>query len=262
MKGPVTTGSLRYRHAVGRLSILAKRPAFALLDLVLPPRCPGCRQIVVTDRSFCLDCWNQLTFITAPHCACCGAPFEHDRGDGALCAPCLAEPPRFTAARAAMAYDGPAREVLLGFKHADRQHLARVMAPHLVRAAGRLLTPAALLVPVPLHWTRLWRRGFNQAALLAQAVGRLAHAEVSVDALVRVRATRLSKGLGRTARASNVRGAFRVARRQAVKGRDIVLVDDVLTTGATADACARHLRRAGAQSVTVLTWARVVRDIG
>ena len=238
------------------------RPVLALLDLVLPPRCPGCRSIVATDRSFCLACWNALVFITAPLCACCGAPFVHDRGPGAQCGQCLAAPPRFTAARAALVYDGPAREVLLGFKHADRQHLAHVMAPHLVRAAAAHLRPGALLVPVPLHWTRLWRRGFNQAALLAQAVGRLAAVEIAVDALIRVKATRLSKGLGRKARADNVRGAFRVRRREAVSGRDIVLVDDVLTTGATADACARHLRRAGARSVTVLTWARVVRDVG
>ncbi len=234
----------------------------ALLDLVLPPRCPGCRRIVATDRSFCLDCWNALVFITAPLCACCGAPFDHDRGPGALCGPCLAEPPRFTAARAALVYDGPAREVLLGFKHADRQHLAQVMAPHVVRAAGGLLHPGVLLVPVPLHWTRLWRRGFNQAALLAQAVARRVGAQVAVDALIRVKPTVISKGLGRKARADNVRGAFRVRRRDQIKGRDIVLVDDVLTTGATADACARHLKRAGARSITVLTWARVIRDIG
>lgn len=240
----------------------AAAPALALLDLVLPPRCPGCRNIVATDRSFCLPCWSALVFITPPLCACCGAPFGHDRGPGALCAPCLAEPPRFTAARAAFVYDGPARDVLLGFKHADRQHLAQVMAPHLVRAAGDRLTPDTVLVPVPLHWTRLWRRGFNQSALLAQAVANLARADTAIDALVRVRATALSKGLGRKARADNVRGAFRVRGKAAIKGRDVVLVDDVLTTGATADACARHLKRAGARSVTVLTWARVVRDIG
>ncbi len=237
-----------------------RRLPMALLDLVLPPRCPGCRQIVGVDRSFCLDCWSQLVFITAPQCACCGDPFDHDRGAGALCGPCLAAPPRFTAARAALVYDGPAREVLLGFKHADRQHLARVMAPHLVRAGGDLLTPDSLLVPVPLHWTRLWRRGFNQSALLARAVAQRVGATLAVDALMRVRATQLSKGLGRTARAANVRGAFRVHRRDLIKGRNVVLIDDVLTTGATADACARHLRRAGARSVTVLTWARVVRN--
>ena len=229
---------------------------------MLPPRCPGCRCIVAVDRSFCADCWSRLVFITAPLCACCGAPFDHDRGPGTRCAPCLADPPRFGAARAALAYDGPARDVLLGLKHGDRQHLAAVMAPHMTRAAGLLLTAQSLVVPVPLHWTRLWRRGFNQAALLARAVARRAGADLAVDALLRVRATPVSKGMGRAARAANVRGAFRVRSGASVRGRHVVLIDDVLTTGATANACARHLRRAGAASVTVLTWARVIRETG
>ena len=238
------------------------RPALFVLDLVLPPRCPGCREIVAVNRSFCLKCWEQLAFLTAPLCACCGAPFEHDRGTGALCGPCLAAPPRFATARAAFAYDGPARQVLLGFKHSDRQHLAGVMAPHMVRAGADVLTPDSLIVPVPLHWTRLWSRGFNQAALLARAVAKAAGATLAVDALIRTRRTQTSKGMGRTARAANVRGVFKVRDRALVRGRHIVLVDDVLTTGATADACARHLRRAGAKSVDVLTFARVVRDLG
>lgn len=235
-------------------------PLRQLTDLVLPPRCPACRVIVSDDGRFCLDCWLQLDFITAPLCAICGTPFDHDRGLGAECGACLAEPPRFTTARAALAYGGPARSVLLAMKHGDRQHLARVMAPHMARAAGDMLSPGVLLVPVPLHRWRLWRRGFNQAAVLAQELARLNGAALDVEALVRVKATKPSVGMGRKARADNVRGAFRVAARQRIKGRDIVLVDDVLTTGATADACARHLRRAGARSVHVLTFARVVRD--
>lgn len=145
-------------------------------------------------------------------------------------------------------------------KHGDRQHLARVMAPHMRRAAGDMLVPGVLLVPVPLHRWRLWRRGFNQAAVLAQQLAGLSGAAIDLEALVRVKATRPSVGMGRKARADNVRGAFRVRDKTRIKGRDIVLVDDVLTTGATAEACARHLRRAGALSVHVLTFARVVRD--
>lgn len=161
-----------------------------------------------------------------------------------------------------MVYGGAARKVLLGFKHGDRQHLVRVMAPQLVRAGGDWLGPSAVLVPVPLHRWRLWKRGFNQAALLACAAGRRSRTPVVVDALIRVRATTISKGLGRRRRAANVRGAFRVNRPEQVRGRDIVLVDDVLTTGATAEACTRMLLRAGATNVRVLTWARVVRDAG
>ncbi|MBC7505291.1 MAG: ComF family protein [Sandarakinorhabdus sp.] len=235
-------------------------PVRSIVDLVLPPRCPACRVIVDGDARFCLDCWRQLAFITAPHCAICGTPFGHDRGVAAECGACLAEPPRFTTARAALAYGGPARTVLLAMKHGDRQHLARVMAPHMMRVAESMLAPQSVLVPVPLHRWRLWRRGFNQAAVLAQELARLSGAQPDIDALVRVKATRPSAGMGRKARADNVRGAFRFADRRRVKDRDIVLVDDVLTTGATVDACARHLRRAGARSVHVLTFARVVRD--
>jgi ComF family protein len=193
-------------------------------------------------------------------CAGCGVPFDVDRGANARCGACLDAPPRFAAARAAMVYGGPARKILLGFKHGDRQHLVKVMAPQLVRAGGDWLGPHSLLVPVPLHRWRLWKRGFNQAALLAQAAGRRSGTPVVVDALVRVRATTTSRGMGRRRRAVNVRGAFRVAYPDRVKDEDIILIDDVLTTGATAEACSRMLLRAGAKSVRVLTWARVVRD--
>ncbi|GGE18757.1 phosphoribosyltransferase [Polymorphobacter glacialis] len=238
------------------------RPLQAVVDLVLPPRCPACRVIVADDGRFCLKCWQELVFITEPVCARCGTPFDHDRGAGAECGPCLADTPRFDSARAALAYGGPARTVLLALKHGDRQHLARVMAPHMARAGAALLTADTILVPVPLHWRRLWRRGFNQAALLAQALARISGAELAIDALERPKPTGSSAGMGRRARAKNVRGAFRVKDRNRIRGACVVLVDDVLTTGATAEACARVLRRAGAREVHVLTFARVVRDAG
>lgn len=232
----------------------------AALDTILPPRCPSCREIVGADGSFCAACWATLRFITAPWCAGCGVPFEYDMGPDARCGPCLETPPRFTAARAALVYDGAAKRALLGFKHGDRQHLARLMAPQLARVGAGLLD-GALLVPVPLHRWRLWSRGFNQAALLARALARRTGTELAVDALTRVRPTTSSRGMGRRARARNVKDAFRVAHPDAVRGRTIVLIDDVLTTGATANACARVLLRSGARAVHVLTWARVVRDV-
>jgi ComF family protein len=235
------------------------QPLQALIDLVLPPRCPGCRVIVDGDGRFCADCWPQLQFISAPACACCGLPFEIDRGPGALCGQCLATPPRYTSARAPLVYGGPARTVLLGLKHGDRQHLATMMARQMLRPGAEFLAPDVVLVPVPLHRWRLWRRGFNQAALLARAIAAASGAELAVDALERVKQTAPSQGMGRAARARNVRGVFRIKDRARVRGRTVVLVDDVLTTGATADACARVLRRAGARAVHVLTFARVVR---
>ncbi|MBV8973054.1 MAG: ComF family protein, partial [Sphingomonadaceae bacterium] len=163
------------------------------LDLLLPPRCPACRGIVDRQGRFCLDCWRGLEFITDPMCAGCGAPFDVARGPDARCGACLETPPRFTAARAALAYAGPARKVLLGFKHGDRQHLAGVMAPQMIRAGRGWLDEDSVLVPVPLHRGRLWRRGYNQAALLARAVARRSGATLAVDALVRVKPTRSSQ---------------------------------------------------------------------
>ena len=232
-----------------------------LLDLLLPPRCPSCREIVRVDGSFCAACWNELRFLTPPWCAKCGAPFAHDLGAAVECGACLLKAPRYTTARSALAYDGAAKPVLLGFKHGDRQHLARLMAPQLARVGAEWLGSEALLVPVPVHPWRLWTRGFNQAALLARALARRTGTPLAVDALVRVRPTTSSRGMGRRARARNVKDAFRLARPDAVRGRTIVLIDDVLTTGATANARARVLLRGGATAVHVLTWARVVRDV-
>jgi ComF family protein len=232
----------------------------AAVDLLLPPRCAGCGTIVEAQGSFCAPCWAGLPFITAPMCASCGLPFATAADAAALCGACLAKPPRYEA-RAALAYDGPAREVVLRLKHADRPHLATDMAGHLRRAAGDWLTPDALIVPVPLHRWRLWRRGYNQAAELAKALSALSGTPLLVDALVRARATRSSQGLNPAQRRRNLAGAIRLAdkARGRVAGRCIILVDDVLTTGATADACARALRRGGAAAVRLLTLARVVR---
>jgi ComF family protein len=247
-------------------SALVTRPARilragldVLLDTVLPPRCAACGATVTTAHGVCGDCWRRLDFITAPLCDACGAPFEFGQGAGAHCPECQIRSPRFSSARAAMAYDGPAREVLLAFKHGDRDHLARLMAPAMARAGAAMLCDDALLVPVPLHRWRLWTRGYNQAALLAAAIARRSGNALAVDALERTGKSPSSRGMGRTARAANVRGVFRVRRPDTVRGRAVVLIDDVLTTGATAEACARILLRAGASRVDVLTWARVVR---
>ncbi len=239
-------------------------PLGQVFDLVLPPRCAGCGVIVDGDGRFCVDCWRGLDFLGAPQCDACGQPFAHDRGAGALCGACLAVRPPWRSARAALAYDGAARAALLRFKLADREHLAGLMVPPMLRAGADILGPASLLVPVPLHRWRLWRRGFNQAALLAQGLARASGAAIDIDGLMRVRATRPSVGLNADARAKNVRGAFAVRDRQQFggrfEGRAVVLVDDVLTSGATAAACTKTLLRAGAATVDVLTWARVVRD--
>jgi len=232
-----------------------------LLALALPPRCLACGVIVLADDTLCHDCWARLTFIGAPRCAACGVPFELDAGDGSLCGACIASPPTFDAARAAVIYDELPRRLLMRFKYGGREHSARLMARHMRMAGGDWLDDdRALLVPVPLGRWRLWRRGYNQAALLARALGRDSAAFPLLDALVRTRETRASGGLGRRQRQANVRGAFAVAEHAVprIAGRPVILVDDVITTGATCSSCATALRRAGAGLIHVLGWARAV----
>jgi ComF family protein len=234
-------------------------PLKAAFDLVLPPRCPGCGEIVDGDDRFCAGCFAQLHFLGSPQCARCGDPLAHDIDAAAECGACLADPPAFDRARAALAYGGPTRQVVLALKHGRRLHLARLMA-QAMRRAGGAIPDDAVIVPVPAHRWRLWRRGFNQAALLARQLALQGRHHLAVDALERIKPTPMTKGLSRRQRQKNVAGAFRVARPDAVHGRHVVLVDDVMTTGATVSACAVKLKRAGARHVEVLTFARTLRD--
>jgi ComF family protein len=239
----------------------ARRVGNVMIDAVLPPRCLSCGAMVTAPAALCAACWPKIAFLDPPWCASCGLPFEYDAGVGSLCGACSREPPAFARARAAFRYDEESRHLLTGFKHADRTFAVPAFASWMLRAAGELLRDRPLLVPVPLHWTRLWRRRYNQAALLAQAIARASELEVAVDLLHRRRRTPSQGGLGRHARERNVRGAFLLAPQAAsvLAGRRALLIDDVLTTGATAGACARRLLEGGASAVDVLTLARVVR---
>jgi ComF family protein len=225
------------------------------LDAVLPPRCLSCGEIVGDPGVLCASCWRGVSFIAAPFCARCGLPFPHEAAG--VCAACAAAPPHYDRARAVFRYDAASRNLVIAFKHADKTHAAPAFGAWMRRAGAALLEDADLLVPVPLHWTRLFRRRYNQAALLAHAIDR---ARVVPDLLVRRRRTPSQGHLGRSARARNVAGAFAVRTGAGVAGKRIVLVDDVMTTGATVGECARILRRAGAARVDVLTLARAVRE--
>ncbi len=230
------------------------------LDALLPPRCLACIEPVDVPGRLCPECWSSADFIVPPYCAACGFPFDFDEGPGALCGPCVAHQPAFDRARSALCYDGVGRDLVLGFKHGDRTHAAPALAAWMARAGHELLADADAVAPVPLHRLRLFARRYNQAALLAQAMARRAAVPFVADLLARTRATASQAGRSRHARFENVHGAFAVrpARRAQVTGRRIVLVDDVMTTGATAAACAAALKRAGARRVDVLTLARVV----
>ena len=238
---------------------LLSLPVRAVIDAVLPPRCAGCGCIVDGDDRFCATCFAELQFLGPPHCACCGLPLPHDGDAAAQCGACLADPPPFATARAPLAYGGPARQVVLALKHGRRLHLARLMARAMLRVAGPL-PDDAVIVPVPAHRWRLWQRGFDQAAVIARQVARQSGRILLVDALVRRKPTVSTRGLTRKQRMANVAGAFQAVRKADVRGRAVVLIDDVMTTGATVAACAKQLRRAGARHVAVLTYTRALPD--
>jgi ComF family protein len=248
-----------FSTALGRFATIgAGAIAFAL-----PPRCPGCGVVTPADHRFCLACWSQLDFLGEPCCASCGEPFEHDHGEGARCGACLREPPAIDGMGAAVAYGEIARKIALKLKYGGRPGLAETVA----RQMARLIAPgedAVVVAPVPLHRWRIWRRGYNQSALIARMLAAKHGLPLALDLLERRRATPILRGMGPAARAKAVRGAFAVPadRRAALKGRKVLLIDDVYTTGATANACAKALKRAGAAEVRLICWARVVRDEG
>jgi len=230
-----------------------------VVDAVLPPCCLACGEVVGEPDSLCGRCWAGITFFAPPWCARCGLPFPYPMGEDALCADCVRERQAWERARAVLRYDKRSRRLVIGLKHADRTHMARAFGRWMQRAGGEVLDGADLLIPVPLHWTRLFQRRYNQAALLAQAIHRAGGPPVAADWLVRRRRTPSQGRLGPLARERNVRSAFALRQGCSVAGKRVVLVDDVMTTGATAAECARVLRRAGAASVGVLTLARAVR---
>lgn len=230
------------------------------LDVALPPLCPSCREPVGQIAGLCAACWAKISPIERPFCERLGIPFVYDPGPGMLSMQAIADPPSYTRARAAVRYDEVARTLVHAFKYGDRLDLAPAIGRWMARAGQELLADADAIVPVPLHWRRSWARRFNQSAALAKIVSELSGVPVLFDALKRIKATPQQVGLSRAERALNVQGAFRVApeRKGEVRRRKLVLVDDVLTSGATAETCARVLLRAGARQVDVLVFARVV----
>jgi len=232
------------------------------LDLALPPLCPACRE-PVEGQALCPACWSKLSFITRPYCERLGIPFVYDPGPGILSMEAIADPPAYQRARAAVRFDEISRALVHALKYSDRLDLAPMMGRWISHAGRELLAEADALVPVPLHWRRLWTRRFNQSAMLAAAISAQSGVPIATGVLKRVKPTAQQVGLSRTERAANVQGAFRVPpeARGAVAGRRLVLVDDVLTSGATVEGCARALLRAGAANVDVLIFARVAEPV-
>ena len=229
------------------------------LDVALPTLCVACRE-PVEGEGVCADCWAKLSFIAPPFCPRLGIPFVYDPGPDMLSMEAIAHPPAYARARAAVRYDDVARTLVHALKYQDRTDLAPAMGRWMARAGRELLDEADVLVPVPLHWRRGWSRRYNQSGALARIIAQQTGVMVAVEALRRIRPTEQQIGLSRPQRASNVQGAFKVApdRQHLVAGRRVILIDDVLTSGATVDACARALLRAKAATVDVLVFARVV----
>ena len=230
-----------------------------LVDLVFPPRCPLCGGALGEQGGLCIDCWGGLAIPGEPACTSCQRPLGEGLDGQLTCAPCLADPPRHDGIAAATLYTPASRDLVLAFKHGRRIGLATLLGRLM---AARLGEPEGtwLVVPVPLHRWRLWRRGFNQSALLARELARAPSRELAVDALIRTRATPSLGGLGRRERAKALHGSIAVNTRdrERLRGAQVLLVDDVMTSGATSDACVRALRRAGAERVRIACFARVL----
>jgi len=234
-----------------------------VVDLIFPPRCPLCGEGLSMQSGLCAACWSDLVIPGEPACALCQRPFDESVSAGAICAPCMAQPPRHDGIAAGTLYNDASRRLVLTFKHGRRIALAPMMA-RLMASRLPAIDEGWLVVPVPLHRWRLWRRGFNQAALLAREVSRLRGGTLAVDLLARRKATPSLGGLGRKARARTLSGVIALKRGAAerVKGASVVLVDDVLTSGATTNACVSALKRAGASRVTICCFARVLEEAG
>lgn len=244
--------------AAQRTGRVAAAFARGLVDLVYPPHCLACGAATGSPNGLCAPCWRGLSFIERPYCERIGLPFERDLGPGLLSPEAIAHPPAFRRGRAAVVFDdGPARTLVHRLKYGDRHEVATLMGRCMARAAHDVTADRPTLLPMPLHRARLWRRQFNQAGLLADEVARATGLPCDPFLLHRVKPTSSQVGMSRAKRAANVQGAFRVPPGVGVRDRAVLLVDDVLTTGATANAAARALQRAGAASVDLLVFARV-----
>ncbi|MCC7304986.1 MAG: ComF family protein [Alphaproteobacteria bacterium] len=242
-------------------SIAIKNLLGQTVDMILPPRCIVTGDIVDMQGALSPQAFAALDFIAEPYCGVCGYPFEFEVEKDALCARCRAEKPLYDSARAALKYDDSSRPVILGFKHGDKTHAAPSFVPWLLRAGREILAQADVIVPVPLHRWRMISRRYNQAALIAFALGKAGRKEVLPDVLRRVRHTPIQGYMKISERQANVKKAFALneKRRERVRGRTVVLIDDVYTTGATVEECTKVLKKAGAAKVHVLTLARVVK---
>lgn len=232
----------------------------AALNVAFPPRCPSCSDQVEAQGNFCRPCFDTLKLIAKPYCAQCGVPFSFSIGEEAKCPDCLAEPPAYDGLRAVMVYDQVSAPLVSALKFRDQWAGLERYVQMMVAAAGEWAPEA--IVPVPLHWRRLWRRRYNQSALLGFGLSKAMKVPCLPQGLKRVRATKPQMRLSRAERQQNVKGAFAVNEKaqQFLRDKTVLLVDDVVTTGATVHVCAEVLKKAGAKEVLVLALARTTKE--
>jgi ComF family protein len=249
-------------HAPAGLAGTATALFQAVVEAVYPPQCLMCKEETGAAHGLCPDCWASTSFVAGLVCDCCGLPLPGDAGEIALCDECTEAAPVFRRARAAVMYQDGGRNLVLALKHADRPEMARTLAPWMVRAGRELLAGCDLVAPVPLHYWRLLRRKYNQSSELARQVARLAGLNFVPDLMVRSRNTPTQDGRDRAARFANQAGAFVANPRHAARivNRKVLLIDDVMTTGATLSALAAACLDAGAARVEALVLARVAKD--
>lgn len=231
-----------------------------LVDFLTPPLCLSCQVPVTSGASLCLTCWQKLQFLDDPVCDVLGTPFAYDEGEGAVSPAAIADPPSWDKARAVVAFDDASAHLVHMLKYNDRQEAGLAMARMMMGAGRKLLPETDVILPVPLHRKRLWQRRFNQAAFLSQKLAEASGKPWLHDVLLRIEATLSQVGLDAASRHKNVRHAFEVPpeKRPLIEGKSVLLVDDVRTTGATANACAETLKKAGAAQVNVLSFALVL----
>ncbi|AIL13193.1 hypothetical protein IM40_06275 [Candidatus Paracaedimonas acanthamoebae] len=243
------------------MPLFAKKTGRKILDFILPPQCINCSTRVLQQGGLCADCWEKISFISKPFCFFCSFPFNIQIEDESVCGPCARKRPLFTRARTAIYYNEASKPMILRFKHADALHITPLFAEWLYQAGQDLFQQAEYLVPIPLHWSRLVYRGYNQAALLSHKLSKKAKIPHLPDLLERNRRTPSQGDLTAKEREKNVSNAFKLKEKykQLIRNKHILLIDDVFTSGATVRACTKVLKKSGAKQVDILTLARVIK---
>lgn len=232
------------------------------LDFILPPLCLQCHTLVLQQGGLCASCWQKISFISKPFCKSCGFPFDLPLELESICGPCAREKPPFTRARAAVYYNEISKPLILRFKHGDALHMTPLFTEWLYQAGQDLFEQAEYIAPIPLHWSRLVYRGYNQAAILSHKLSKKTKITHAPDLLKRKKRTPSQGTLTAKERDKNVSNAFKLNKKydQFVRDKHILLIDDVLTSGATVQACAKVLKKSGAKQVDILTLARVIKS--